>query len=362
MERKWETRAAKVICAAAVGVAVLFVARLLCNVLLPFLLAWLLSRLIAPIAERLAKKTHLPHAFWAVILLVASLGGLIAALSAGIARGIEELQALLADLLQNGIPTDNGTTENFNWFEKLSAAVGLSEFGTRHTALQAEFNTMVNEALSSLATSLSAKLPSVAGKLISAMPAMLLFVVVTVISGFYFCLEPQIVGHFLETHLPHAIAARVPRWRANVKAISFRYLRAYLLILFATFAELLVGFLILRVKYAFLLSLVVAVVDILPVLGVGTVLIPWSIILLIQKDLYRGFGLLILYAAITVLRQMIEPRLVGKSLGLHPLATLVAGYVGWQLFGFLGMALGPLAALAVKAVLRGRAAPPSDPQ
>ena len=169
-------------------------------------------------------------------------------------------------------------------------------------------------------------------------------------------LEPGQIGRFLETHLPPRIAVNLPKWRARAKAVSFRYLRAYLLILLTTFAELFVGFLILRVRYAFLLSLLIAVVDIFPVLGVGTVLIPWAVVLLIRKNFYLGFGLLILYGVVTVLRQIIEPRLVGKSLGLHPLAALIASYAGWRWFGFLGMALGPVAAMAVKALWRGRAA------
>lgn len=208
---------------------------------------------------------------------------------------------------------------------------------------------MLTEAVGAL----SAALPSLAGRLLGAVPSAALFVLVTVIAGFYFCLEPGLVGRLLAACLPSKLAARLPSWRARVRAVSFRYLRAYLLLLCMTFSALLVGFLVLRVRYALLLSLAVAVVDLLPVLGVGTVLIPWAIVLLLRRQFYQGFGLLILYVAVIVLRQIMEPRLIGKSLGLHPLAALVAGYAGWRWFGVLGMALGPIAATAVKALLRG---------
>jgi hypothetical protein len=95
------------------------------------------------------------------------------------------------------------------------------------------------------------------------------------------------------------------------------------------------------VDYAFLLAALIALVDLLPILGVGTVLIPWSVVMLLQHRFFIGFGLLVLYLAVTVVRQIAEPRLLGKSLGLHPLLTVFSTYVGWELFGFFGMLLGP---------------------
>ena len=359
MKRKWETRAAVVICVAAGVAAALLGARLLFGVLLPFVLAWGLSLAVAPAANALAGKTRVPRKVWAVLLLVLTLGLLVAGISAGVARGIRELEELLAALLAEGDFAGSGESgEAFDWFGKITAGVGLfrrAEVGEKYEMFREEFNAMVGEMLSSLAGALSAKLPGVAGKLISAMPSAFLFVLVTVIAGFYFCVEPGQVGKFLTAHLPRRLAEKIPSLRARAKAVSLRYLRAYLLILFVTFVQLFIGFLILRVRYAFLLSLLVAVVDFLPVLGVGTVLVPWAIIELLRKNFYLGFGLLILFAAVTVLRQIIEPRLIGKSLGVHPLAALIAGYAGWRWFGFLGMALGPVAVLAVSAILRGRA-------
>ena len=116
---------------------------------------------------------------------------------------------------------------------------------------------------------------------------------------------------------------------------------------------LLVGFLVLRVKYAFLLALLIAIVDLLPVLGVGTVLIPWAITVLLGGNYVFGVGLLILYAVVLIVRQLCEPRLIGKSLGIAPLPALFATYAGWQLLGFVGMLIAPLAAVLIKAVYEG---------
>ena len=119
-----------------------------------------------------------------------------------------------------------------------------------------------------------------------------------------------------------------------------------------TFAEVLVGLSILRVRYALLMSLIIAVVDILPILGTGTVLIPWAIFSYVTGDGGLGTGLLILYAIVLILRQLIEPRIVGSSLGLHPLATLASIYLGIKLIGLGGIFIGPAAALLVKGISR----------
>ena len=139
------------------------------------------------------------------------------------------------------------------------------------------------------------------------------------------------------------------------KGIAFssaakRYLRAYFWLFLLTLGELLVGFFLLGIRYAFLLALLTAFLDILPVLGVGVILVPFAVFLLAVGQTGRGIGLLILYAVITVVRQVAEPHLVGKSLGLHPILMLLSLYVGLGVFGVAGFLLGPAIALIAKAV------------
>jgi sporulation integral membrane protein YtvI len=222
----------------------------------------------------------------------------------------------------------------------------------RYAAFRVRFNQTVSDMIGNALAALSGELPTLAAKWISALPSALLFAAVTVIAGFYFCID----GHWGERAialLPCDLKDRVPRWRTAVKRLSWRYVKAYLVLLLLTFSQLFLGFTILRLEYAFLLAFVISVVDILPVLGVGTVLVPWAVVALLQKNHRLGIGLLILYFAVTVIRQVLEPRLIGKSLGLHPLCTLLAGYAGWKLFGVLGMALGPIAALFLRNLWRG---------
>jgi predicted PurR-regulated permease PerM len=115
---------------------------------------------------------------------------------------------------------------------------------------------------------------------------------------------------------------------------------------------MLISFLILGVNHAALIALVVAFLDILPVIGVGTLLIPWAIIELSVGSRFLGIGLLILFVVNTLIRQFIEPKIVGKNLNIHPIATLVMIYVGYSLFGIVGIILLPVIAVSISAVLR----------
>ena len=122
-----------------------------------------------------------------------------------------------------------------------------------------------------------------------------------------------------------------------------------------TFFEVFVGLSIIGVDYAFLMALIIAFLDILPVFGVGTVLIPWSIIAFLTHDFGKGVGLIILWAIVTIIRQVAEPKIVGGSIGLHPIVTLIGMYVGFRLFGILGTFLAPAAIIAVRAYFGNRA-------
>ena len=115
-----------------------------------------------------------------------------------------------------------------------------------------------------------------------------------------------------------------------------------------TFAELLAGFYIFKIPYALTLASVIAIIDILPVLGVGTVLIPWGVVLLIVGKTKKAAEIFILYGIIWIIRQIAEPRIVGKSVGVHPLLTLVAMYVGYSLMGFGGLFVFPIVLMVLR--------------
>jgi sporulation integral membrane protein YtvI len=205
--------------------------------------------------------------------------------------------------------------------------------------------------IGNLLSSLASRLPDIAASLFSALPSVLFFLIVSVVACFYFCTDGVSITRSFGVFLPHRWKQKMPQIKENLRDVLKKYVKAYGILLLLTFALLLVGFWILQVEYAFLLAFLIALADLLPVIGVGTILIPWGIVMLLQKQFYLGFGLLILYLVISLVRQVAEPKVLGKSLGLHPLLTLFATYVGFTLFGLLGMILAPIAALLVKRLL-----------
>ena len=117
---------------------------------------------------------------------------------------------------------------------------------------------------------------------------------------------------------------------------------------FNTFFELYIGLGIMGVDYSFLLALGISFLDALPIFGVGTVLIPWAVLSFITHDFALGFGLVILWALVSVIRQIIEPRIIGGTIGLHPIVTLIGMYVGFRLFSIVGMFLAPAVIIAAR--------------
>lgn len=355
--------AAVAVCAAAGALAVWFTFRCLLGAVLPFLLACLLSMIIRPLTDRLSRRSrHRGPAAALLVLLIAGLSGLVIALI--VRRGITELQELLIRLGESAGTAPAGTpggaaltasvTRALDWV--LSASEHLPflqrfEQSPGFEAFCAWLDNAVRTAVEGMVTRLSKALSEGALLAVRGLPTALLFTVVLLLSCYYLAADDGHIGDALASRLPAGLRSRLPRWRESAGRFFRRYLRAYLLIALVTFSEMLAGLFCLHKPYPLLFAVLIAFVDLLPVFGTGTVLIPWAVIDFVTGNVPAGFGLLVLYGVSLLVRQIIEPRLVGDSLGIHPLLSLVAVYAGFRLFGLAGMILSPLAAAAVKALL-----------
>ena len=344
---RWERVSAILISILAGGALFYLLFRYVLPLLLPFLLAYAISWMIRPAAHKLSRGTHIPRGVLAAVLLlvVFGLGGW--GLWIGSVRLIAELGNFIERLLSDGGILD-AMDALMLWAQNIGARFGI--FSLEEGNAQA-FYDGVMQMVGNLLSSLASRLPELAASLFSALPSVLFFLIVSVVACFYFCTDDTATLCGITSRLPRSWQEKMPRLRGNLRDVVRKYLKAYGILLVLTFALLLVGFWILGVEYAFLLALLIALADLLPVIGVGTILIPWGIVMLVQKQLYLGFGLLILYLAISLIRQVAEPRVLGKSLGLHPLLTLLATYVGFTLFGLLGMILAPIVALIAKRLI-----------
>lgn len=338
---KW---AAIAVCAGAVWIFLRYAAAAVLSALLPFLLAAALVALLSPLAQRLSHFLHMEKKICSVALLFLSVALVLLFGGFAVARLLREAQGIVTRLL-----TDVGSPSSA--ISDAIDALRLPET-EESNVFRAQLKRMLTDFAVNLLGDLAARLPQWAAKSASAIPSAILFIVVTVLAGLRFCIGGEQLREIFLSRLPKL-------WRQKIRPEKwirmFRgYLRAYLLLFLLTFVELLVGFLILGLDYTALPALLVALVDILPVLGVGTVLIPWAILELLCHRFYLGFGLLILWLAVTVVRQAVEPHLVGKTLGIPPFLSLAVSYIAFKLTGVVGLLLGPPLAVLLQMLLKGR--------
>jgi sporulation integral membrane protein YtvI len=187
--------------------------------------------------------------------------------------------------------------------------------------------------------------PDFATSVVTALPSIVLVSIVTVVACFYFAVDIENLNNKICDFLPETLKDNLLSLKSRVAFGLKRYFKAYLIIFLITFCELFLGFLILGIDYAFVLALLISFVDFLPVLGTPAVLIPWGVILILMKKYFAGIGILVLMSIIMVVRQVIEPKILGKNLGVHPLVTLITLYIGFELFGLFGMIFLPILVL-----------------
>ncbi len=186
---------------------------------------------------------------------------------------------------------------------------------------------------------------------VTGVPKLFLGLVTTVIASYMTSASLPGVKAWLRRRLPAAWQEWLRQVKARTKQVFGGWCRAQAKLIGLVFLLLTMGLWVLGVEFPLLFGGLIALLDALPVLGTGTVLIPWALISFLQDSSARGFGLLALYGICSLSRSVLEPHLVGKQLGLPPLATLMAFYIGYRLFGILGMILLPLAAMLVKPFL-----------
>ncbi len=332
---------------AAVALAVFYVAA---HYLLPALLPFLIAALIAVLLRRptlaLAKQTRMPKKLVASLMAVLFACTLFGALAFLIRILFDEL----GDFVRAVLNGENALIENLSGLlSRLGTLIArIPLVGGETEELRRIMTNAVIDTAKNVAVSIGGKLPELAARFAAAVPQAVVFCAVTLFSCVYFCMDYDKITAFLRGHCHGGLLRAADKLRGVTANVLSGILRSYGILFLLTFSELLLGFLILRQPYAFLLALVTATVDALPVFGTGAVLLPMALYNLFVGNVRVAIGLCILYAAVTVARQIAEPKLLGTGLGIHPLLTLMTMYAGLKLFGILGMVLLPPVAVIVK--------------
>lgn len=210
-----------------------------------------------------------------------------------------------------------------------------------------EVGKTVASTLAKYATQFSGWLVKTLATGVVSIPGALITIIVTIVSSFYIAADYQTVVGFLKRLIPGSHRDKVVQVVGYAEHAVTVYIKSYLLLLVLNAAELYLGFWILGIPYKLGLSVGIAVFDLMPILGVGGILMPWGTIALLLGNFKIGIGIWVLYLAITAVRNAVEPKLVGQQIGLHPLATLVTMVVGLKLAGLAGMLLLPISLVAV---------------
>lgn len=318
------------------------------GIFLPFLIAFLVGAIVYPISVKTAKVTHLPRKLCAVItvLLLLILFGIVMFFT--FKKVFQEVTVLIDRATDESDPIGAWIKNSLDMILSITERIPF----LKDSANKEKIAELLSNAARSAIASLGKSVTSVVGRVVTAMPKVALSLIVTIIACFYASCDLDKIKAFLFSILPKERREAVcDIFRTAVFSLRV-YVKAYPLLFLLTFSEVLAGLLILRRPYAFLWAIIIAIVDILPIFGAGTVLIPWSVFLFLSGRYSLGCGMLILYGTVTVIRQIAEPHLVGKGLGIHPLATLFCMFAGFRLFGVIGLLTAPAAALIIKGFLK----------
>lgn len=330
------------------------IGKILFLALLPFAAAWIISLLIKPLSVFLSKKLKLKKSFLAAVLVTVIISLLVLGVGYLAAKLVREA-AELCEMLINELEYPEGPLKKiFDTVNSFKEKLPFSDMKDSGASLA------VYEGIRSIAESSLKSISSGFGEgitsLVTKMPSIIFAFITTVIALFYFTAGTVTLSSRKNKDERPEWLEKLTVLRSRVTEALSKYAKSYLIILLITFAELLLGFVILRVEYALLIALITAIVDFLPVVGTGIIIVPWSAFCILTGDIKRGVGLIILWMIMYLVRQIIEPKIIGDVMGIHPLLSLFAVYLGYVSLGVLGMILFPIILCIAKSTFSTSAA------
>ncbi len=299
----------------------------------PFVIGFIMACIVKPLVDVLQKKCRIKRSIAAIFCVLILYGVIGLLLILGGIKIVAQSQEIVAELpntyMTKIAPAISGM---FDWMERLIQRFDPSlELNIDETA------SMLSEKLGQLVSQFSTRAITGTAKFAGSIPSILVQVIFCILSTFYIANDYSVITNFICRQLPEHSALVLRRGKKQLSDTLRKYVRSYAIILGITFVELCIGLCILRIRSAGALALIIAIFDILPVVGTSLVLVPWTIICFLQGNIARGIGLAIITVVVWVVRNITEPKIVGDQVGLHPLVTLMAMYVGAKLFGGFGL-------------------------
>jgi|GEM_PF-419835 len=294
----------------------------------PFAVAWLAAVFTRPATRWLTRKLHFPRSL-SVLLMELLLLGVITAL-------VMLMLAVLADVLG----------DLAHYVANMERYVG--DIGIRVDALferiGMDYSTIENylEQLKDKVASLASQGMNMALSVVRGTPGAMVWFFVVLVAVFYWCRDEEKVSEALSGAFPVKIRANARRTYDDISTVIGGYIRAWALLVTVSTTLCIVGLTVIGAKSPLAMGLFAGIMDIIPILGPGTLIVPWAVWSLATGNFGFGIGLLVLYGVVSATRYILEPKVVGDRVGLHPLAAMAAIFIGMKLFGVVGLILGPI--------------------
>ncbi len=318
----------------------------LIELIMPFVLAFGIAFLLKPIIRLLSRKTKLKWNLWAIVCVLvfySTVGVLLGLGAVKLTAWLETVLVRLPSLYTNTVAPALTT-----FFDSLQHKINLLD--PTVVEVLGDVGDQIVGSLGSSLSNLSMNAVGVISGIATSVPGILLNVLITIIATFFTAADYPNITRFIVRQLPEKAADIVLKVKNQIGEIIGQFLRSYMLIMLITFFELTVGFLILGIDNALAIALLIALFDILPILGTGGIVIPWMIINFMLGNVRLGAGLLVVYIVVTVVRNIVEPRIIGLKVGIHPLITLISMFVGAELFGIIGLFGLPITCAMIKSL------------
>ncbi len=317
------------------GAAIAFLvlgAPYLIRLTLPFLFGWVVAMLANPLVKLMEKKLHIKPKISSaiIILLVFFVLAMTAYLS--IAKLVGELSAFVEQMpaMYQGIAADIAIIE-----QKVEKALEALPAAQKESLLDSvdKVSAFLLEKIQKAGT------PTIeaAGTFAKNIPSALISTIITILSAYFMIADKEKISEYVKSHFSEGIKSRARKLNQGFKQVLSGYFKAQMIILVFVGVILFVGFLILKVRFALLFSVLIAILDFLPFFGTGTALGPWALYHLLAGNYQMTVGLGVIYVVSQLVRRIIEPKVLGDTIGMNPLLTMVLMYIGFKTIGVMGL-------------------------
>lgn len=316
---------------------------LLLKAFLPFILAIITAVLIDPLVNLLESK-KIKRGFAVIIALILLIISIVFILVVVISRLVVELSALYQEV---PFYTRNIYGHFLDFFEVLRNFVTSNPLPAEaQTAILNSMNTVIEQSGNLIAKAINFLFGFLAG-----LPGFFAILLISTLATFFISKDKISLNRFFYKLVPQEHTEAMLKLTTHINNALVGFFRAELILISITTVLATIGLYILRIDYAFTIGLIVGFLDLLPVVGPGTMFIPWTIFALIFGNYKIGLGLIIVYAIISVVRQITEPKILSQNIGLNPLAVLLSLYLGLKFLGILGIIIGPFTFIVVKGII-----------